>query len=154
MDAVLASPNLSREHKQAVKLGTPEVVVVGVGDTAEKPGRVCRNRLQLQRLSMFSGPEAGYMEAALVGTWDKLVVPTSPAHIPPSRPPHPIIWLLLAVTSRLGRLCLWCAALQKAHVATQAGSVVPYSTQLILVNDASVAVSTAATALRTLHQVR
>ncbi len=115
--------------------------MVGVGDTSARPGRICRNRLSLDRLSMFAGSEATFLENALIGVLNCSSLSVVNA------------LLLCALTCAHVHIC--CPpALEKAHQGTQSGTTLPHSSQMLLVNDASVAVSTASNALRSLHQVR
>lgn len=75
-DAVLESEVLSKQQKRDVKSALPEVVTIGVGDTPQQPGRLCRQRLQLDRLSMYAGPEATLLEAAVHGRTPNQLAPT------------------------------------------------------------------------------
>jgi hypothetical protein len=64
---LMSSTMLSKRQKKRVKSSLPVEVVVGVGDTAERPGRTCRHRLGLPVLRLHAGPLATALETALLG---------------------------------------------------------------------------------------
>ena len=62
----MAAPGINKDHRKTIKtkyIGS--TVLVGVGDTPQKPGRIGRKRLGLPSLALYGGVLANCLETAV-----------------------------------------------------------------------------------------
>lgn len=73
VDSVMGSGDIDKDHRKALKRYGSTTIMVGVGDTSQKPGRIGRRRLGLPSLAVFSSVLARSFENAIQGLETRIV---------------------------------------------------------------------------------
>ena len=69
VELILSAEGLSKEHRKLLKKCVLPTILVGVGDTVQKPGRTGRRRLGLPALTLHTGILATALENAIQGVY-------------------------------------------------------------------------------------